>query len=70
MGWASGSELAKRVAKSAQQHITDPDERKAFYQEMIEAFEEFDCDTLYEIVEFDDNADPLLVEALQESWES
>lgn len=69
MGWASGSGLAERVFKSGRDHIPDLDARRRFYDEVIAAFEDFDCDTLNEVIEFDPDPDPVLVAALQASWD-
>lgn len=70
MGWASGAGLFKKVAEAAVSAIPDDDTRKVFYSEVIAAFEDYDADTLEEVVEFDPNPDPVLVAALRESWET
>jgi hypothetical protein len=62
MGWASGSSLASALITSAKAHIESGHERKRFYMDMIEAFEEADCDTLGECCGEDDMFD----EAMQE----
>lgn len=49
MGWSSGSDLMTEVIMSAMKHVPDSS-RKKFYKEMIEAFENCDCDTLHECV--------------------
>ena len=62
MGWASGSNLASALIASAKEHIESGHERKRFYMDMIEAFEEAHCDTLGECCGDDDMFD----EAMQE----
>lgn len=47
MGWSSGSSLMSEVIVSALKHVPTSC-RKKFYKELIEAFEQCDCDTLYE----------------------
>jgi len=48
MGWGSGSRLAMRLIKAAKETISNEEERVNFYDEMIDAFEDADCDTLDE----------------------
>ena len=62
MGWANGSNIAGVLIASAKLHIQSGEERKAFYRDMIDAFEEADCDTLGECCGDDDMFD----EAMQE----
>jgi hypothetical protein len=54
MGWASGSRLASELIGAAKATITNEDERSWFYEQMIYAFEEADCDTLDECLGSDD----------------
>jgi hypothetical protein len=53
MGWASGSRLAAELIEAAKASITSDDERESFYEQMIYAFEEADCDTLDEATGID-----------------
>jgi hypothetical protein len=48
MGWASGSGLFGNLIDIMMEHIPDKDMRVALYMDMIEAFENRDCDTLDE----------------------
>lgn len=48
MGWASGSELARKLITALVATISEPGERYCFYLNMIDAFEDQDCDTLFE----------------------
>jgi hypothetical protein len=61
MGWGSGSRLAAELIDAAKTTITNEVERTSFYEQMIYAFEEFDCDTLDECVGND--------EVFDEVWE-
>ena len=54
MGWASGSRLAAELIEAAKTSIASEDERESFYEQMIYAFEEADCDTLGEATGIDD----------------
>jgi hypothetical protein len=53
MGWASGSRLVSQLIESAKDTISNTSERSYFYEQMIEIFEEFDCDTMDECVGVD-----------------
>lgn len=48
MGWASGSELFEKVYEINRPFLKDKPE---LIKELIEAFEDCDCDTIYEVVE-------------------
>lgn len=52
MGWSSGSELMSEIVVAAMQHVPESS-RKDFYKKIIEDFEKFDCDTLYECLDID-----------------
>jgi hypothetical protein len=48
MGWASGSELAENVWELVRPYLP-ANERMQVARKFIEAFEHFDCDTMYEV---------------------
>lgn len=48
MGWSSGSRLMSGIIDSAKRHIKNDNVRMKFYEEIITAFEDEDCDTLEE----------------------
>lgn len=52
MGWSKGGELMDKVIVIATRHVPESS-RKEFFKEMIDAFEYFDCDTLYESLDID-----------------
>lgn len=59
MGWGSGSRLATRLIEAAKDTISNEEERVNFYDAMIDAFEDADCDTLDECLEVDPVFDAL-----------
>lgn len=61
MSWSSGSELMDNVI-DAMQAVKDAKVRKTVYASLIEAFEDMDCDTLYECRD----SDPVFAEAYRE----
>lgn len=56
MGWASGSELAERVWGDVRKYIPDT-ERQAVANNVIDAFEDMDCDTMEECEQLMQDAD-------------
>lgn len=48
MGWASGSELMASIIKIAERYVDGPSKRIKMYEELIQVFEDHDCDTLEE----------------------
>jgi hypothetical protein len=62
MGWSSGSGLFGELIDSLMKHVSDDDDRKAIYLDMIEAFEAHDWDTLDECVGVDDVYDEIYEE--------
>jgi hypothetical protein len=59
MGWGSGSRLAAGLIDAAKETISSDTERESFYEQMIEMFQDFDCDTLDECVGHDPVFDEL-----------
>lgn len=53
MGWASGSRLMCDIIDSLHNEGIDKEIRKNVYANLIEAFSEFDCDTLDECTGID-----------------
>lgn len=52
MGWSSGSEIMSLIIQGVKDKM-DPEDRDSFYKDLIEYFENEDCDTLYECLEQD-----------------
>lgn len=48
MGWASGSGVAYPIIKAIKKNVPDQKARRKIYKALIDAFEDADCDTLYE----------------------
>ena len=64
MSWKSGSRIMGEIIEAALDTITDESERHDLYMQLIDIFEDNDCDTLYECV--DANADPVFNDAYGE----
>lgn len=62
MGWASGSRLFGDVIKAIQPRVPDRAVRKAIYQDLMEAFEDMDWDTLDECLGKDEVYDEIFNE--------
>ncbi len=62
MGWASGSDIAYRLINCIQENVPDDSIRQAIYEELIDAFEDADCDTLCECVGVDPIFDQFFIE--------
>lgn len=69
MGWSSGSRLLGDVIESLQKHVPDDEAREAVYVELIDAFEDFDCDTLDECTGEDEAFDAALKHVHPEWYE-
>lgn len=48
MGWSSGSPLMSRVIEAVAEHVPNNKSKLELFVDLIEAFEDFDCDTLDE----------------------
>jgi hypothetical protein len=57
MGWAGGSELLGQMIRILQEHVPDDSVREDIYIDMINAFEDADCDTVYELLGEDEAFD-------------
>ena len=60
MGWASGSSLMCDVIAAIRPRVLQEKARLEIYRELIDAFEEMDCDTLGECAGEDDVFDEAL----------
>lgn len=63
MAWSRGADLFSEIAEMIFDKVGDEDDRKAIYEEMIELFEDFDCDNLAECAGIDFILDEALVDA-------
>jgi len=68
MSWGRGSELFSDVAEIIAENVVDDNVRKLIYIGLIDAFQNYDCDTLDECMDIYPVLDTLL-EALVESDE-
>lgn len=48
MSWSSGSVLMNNIIDELERVIPDDQERAEVFKVLIEAFEDFDCDNLYD----------------------
>ncbi len=62
MGWASGSMLMSDIIDALHTEAIDKEIRKNVYATLIEAFSNFDCDTLDECVGVDKAFDEVFKE--------
>lgn len=68
MGWASASSIVDEIIESAKQFIPNDAKRKAFYKNVISAFEEHDWDTQGECLGNDKAFDSAMKE-LHGDWD-
>lgn len=66
MGWGSGSTLMDKIIHALKPEVKSKPARKKIYKLLIEAFEDQDCDTLYECVGQDEIYDELWEELYPE----
>lgn len=64
MGWSSGSGMMSDIISGLKKVEKDAAKRQAIYEVLIPAFENQDCDTLYEC----EGADPAFKKALKACW--
>ena len=50
MGWSRGSQLLEEIIVVLAEAIPDPEVKESVYNELIDMFEDFDCDTINECV--------------------
>jgi len=62
MGWAKGSALFAEVAETIERHVHDEQIKINIYYEMISSFEDYDADTLEELLGISDALDAVLKE--------
>jgi len=69
MSWGRGSELFSDVAEIIAENVVDDNIRKLVYMRLIEAFQNYDCDTLDECTDIDPVLDKLLEALVEEDEE-
>ena len=67
MGWSSGSSLFSDAAEIIAENVVDDNVRKLIYMRLIEAFQNYDCDTLDECTDIDPVLDTLLEALVEEN---
>jgi hypothetical protein len=48
MGWSTGSLIFEQVITTVEENVEDYDVRVKLYSDLIEVFEDYDCDNLME----------------------
>jgi hypothetical protein len=69
MSWSSGSSLFSDVAEIIAENVVDDNVRKLIYMGLIDAFQNYDCDTLDECTDIDPVLDKLLEALVEEDEE-
>lgn len=62
MSWNSGSDLFESLITTLQENVKEFYSRMNIYSDMIEAFEDRDCDTLFELIGKDEAFDSAFYE--------
>lgn len=53
MGWSSGSELAESIINTINANVKDDKVKETLYRNLINQFEDHDCDTMCECLGVD-----------------
>ena len=62
MGWSTGASIFAEIAETILRYVPDEDDRKIIYQELVELFQDYDCDNLDECANIDFMLDEVLIE--------
>lgn len=62
MGWSTGANIFAEVAEIIFDKVGDEDDRKEMYKELVELFQDYDCDNLNECQGIDFVLDEVLAE--------
>ena len=63
MAWSTGASIFAEIAETITRYVSDEDDRKMIYKELVELFQDYDCDNLNECVDIDFVLDEVLIEA-------
>ena len=69
MGWSTGSSLMSDIIEQFEDLEIDDETKKKVYTTLIEAFDNYDCDTLFECVGVDDMYDDAYKEIFPDHFE-
>lgn len=69
MGFSRGSGLFEELINILVEVEVDSDQRKQIYEYMIDVFEDYDCDTLYELMGKDKVFDSIMNERKEDDLE-
>ncbi len=62
MAWSTGASIFAEVAETIFRYVPDEDDRKMIYKELVELFQDYDCDNLNECANIDFILDEVLIE--------
>lgn len=62
MGWSTGASIFAEIAETISRYVGDEDDRKTIYKELVELFQDYDCDNLDECADIDFVLDEVLIE--------
>ncbi len=62
MAWSTGASIFAEIAETIFRYVPDEDDRKVIYQELVELFQDYDCDNLNECANIDFMLDEVLIE--------
>jgi hypothetical protein len=63
MAWITGASIFAEIAETITRYVSDEDDRKMIYKELVELFQDYDCENLDECVDIDFVLDEVLIEA-------
>jgi hypothetical protein len=63
MAWITGASIFTEIAETITRYVSDEDDRRMIYKELVELFQDYDCDNLDECEDIDFILDEVLIEA-------
>jgi hypothetical protein len=63
MAWITGASIFAEIAETITRYVSNEDDRKMIYKELVELFQDYDCENLDECVDIDFVLDEVLIEA-------
>ena len=62
MAWSTGASIFAEIAETILRYVPDEDDRKMIHKELVELFQDYDCDNLEECADIDFMLDEVLIE--------
>ena len=63
MAWSTGASIFAEIAETIFRYVPEEEDRMMIYKELIELFQDYDCDNLEECADIDHALDEALIEA-------